>query len=210
MKTKTFLISAGIMLALANQSLFGIITGGAVTTGGGSFNDISGYAGSVGQNNFDTLNLYGFNEDQNVMVTGGNLVPDVGSMIPDQTIVASHYIFFDPTGNTQIFQEGYVTFDAKIIGVITSTALLTATDYLANNLVTYLSPTFRGLENGDTAVIDAGNDKKLNLSWFASNPGDYVRVLTEYSPGAVPDTGATALLLGLGLAALGFTRRLKK
>ena len=103
---------------------------------------------SVGNDTFQDPNLYGFNEDQNVVAApAGGFSPDVGSVIAAGTVVASHYIFFDPAGITS--QEGYVDFDADILGIFTSTSTLAATDIYANTSVTYLSPTLRGLEFED-------------------------------------------------------------
>ena len=77
-----------------------------------------------------------------------------------------------------------------------------ATDYLANTGVNYLNPGLRGLEAGDV-VSFAGT--QLTIDFTASSPGDYVRVLTAFSPGAVPEPGSLALvgvaLFGMGAVA---------
>lgn len=196
-----------------------IVTGGSVTVGTGSFNILTpplsnpfGPANSVGNNTFQNNNLYAFNEDQNVAVGPGALsVNEIAGggpgVLPAGTIVASHYVFFDPAGSTH--QEGYVDFDADILAVISSTAKLLASDYLANTGINYLNPSARGLEAGDSAIIDPGMANRLLVDWTASTPGDYVRVLTKFSPGApTPDAGSSAMLLGLGaLSMLGLRRR---
>jgi hypothetical protein len=46
------------------------------------------------------------------------------------TTVASHYIFFDPGTVQTIF--GTVNFDSNVVGIITSTGHLAASDFLAN------------------------------------------------------------------------------
>jgi hypothetical protein len=122
--------------------------------------------------------------------------------------VASHYVFFDP-GPVQS-QLGYVDFDADILAVITGTANLAASDYLANTGINYLNPAARGLEAGDSATIDLLLPYRLNVDWDASTPGDYVRVLTRHSPGAtVPDTGSSRMLIAFGLVALAGVRRFR-
>lgn len=153
---------------------------------------------SVGKDTFNTPNLYAFNEDQNI-VLGSTLMVDVGSNVASGQTVASHYVFFDPAGSTGL--EGYVDFDATIIGVATSRTNLDASDLLQNNLVTYLSPSLRGLESGDKVTIGGTNNTRLSIDWRASTPGDYVRVFTQYSPmAAVPVPAA----LPLFVSALGF------
>ena len=59
-----------------------------------------------------------------------------------------------------------------------------ATDFLANNAVTYISAELRGLEEGDRVWIDSEDPHKLWVLWAGSSPGDYIRVFTEQSPNA--------------------------
>jgi hypothetical protein len=136
---------------------------------------------SVGQNTFELPNLYAFDEDQNILIKRA-LAADVGkSPVPAGKVVASHYVFFDPGGGTEIF--GVVNFDAPIVAIMTSTGTLAASDFLANTGVTYLNPGARGLEPGDFVTISDKN--QITFHTVASNPGDYVRVLTEFSPRAI-------------------------
>jgi hypothetical protein len=198
----------------------GSVTGGSAATAGGVFIELTpplsnpfGPPNSVGNNTFQNPNLYAFDEDQNVLVGPANLsvdqIPGGGpGTIPAGTEVASHYVFFDP-GPVQS-QLGYVDFDADILAVITGTANLAASDYLANTGINYLNPAARGLEAGDSAPIDLLLPYRLNVDWDASTPGDYVRVLTRHSPGAtVPDTGSSRMLIAFGLVALAGVRRFR-
>ncbi|MFN0130451.1 MAG: hypothetical protein ACKV19_27630 [Verrucomicrobiales bacterium] len=207
------LASAALIPSASGIIVSGVVSGGQSFTQGGTFIQLApGFTESnpdntVGNNTFQDPNLYGFNEDQNVQVAGVplsvNILASTGlpGSLPVGTTVASHYIFFDPEGGTS--QIGSVTFDADILAVVSSTGNLLASDYLANTGVTYLNPNARGLEQGDSATIDGIDPKKLNVRWTASTPGDYVRVLTKFSPGApVPEAGATLILLVLSGGAL--------
>ena len=216
-----------LIIALASLSLVpqasaiivgGEVTGGSSQTKGGIFLELTpplanpfGTPNSVGENTFNDNNLYGFNEDQNVNVETDPLALDIGSVnpLPVGTEVASHYIFFDPAGTES--QIGYVDFDAPIFGIITSSSLLGASDYLANTGVTYLEPGLRGLEGGDSVWIDPLNPFRMMVDWDASTPGDYVRVLTQHSPGAVPEGGLTLGMLALAIPAMiGFGRKFRR
>lgn len=189
---------------------FATILSGTVTSGTGSFVKLSvPFAESnpnntVGDDNFQSANLYGFDEDQNINITT-DLTVDIlaygmgggsgsGTVLSGST-VASHYIFFDPGVNTTIV--GTVTFDSEIFGIITSRSNLIGSDGLANTGVTYLSDNLRGLESVDSVTI-TGLDT-IEIDFRANSPGDYIRVLTDFSPGAVVPVPAADWLLSSAL-----------
>jgi len=219
---RSILLSGVVMLLAALPNANATIITGAVTSGTGSFVELTpGFTDSdpdntVGNNNLQNTNLYAFNEDQNTAILNNPLNVDIlastglaGSLAVG-TIVASQYVFFDPRFTVR--QTGWVEFDAAILAVITSAANLDASDYLANTGVNYLSSALRGLEWNDSVSIDALNPARLNVDWRAGSPGDYVRVLTAFSPGAVTPTSVpepgTLLLMAAGLAGVvGVKRR---
>ena len=139
---------------------------------------------SVGFDTFDDDNLYAFDEDQNIVIEEPIRV-DIGGVngqIPAGTEVASHYVFFDSLSGIHI---GWVYFDAPVLGVAAFQDTMAATDYLANTDVIYISPDLRGLEQGDAVWVDPDDPQRLWVYWAGSSPGDYIRVFTERSPGAL-------------------------
>ena len=173
----------------------GQVTGGKSLQLGGKFIKLTiPFAGSspyntVGADTFNDSNLYGFDEDQNIEIRDP-LTLDImadgkgggrkGGVVPVGITVASHYIFFDP-GKLQK-QQGEIQFDSMIIGVITKRNNLKNSDHLANTGVNYLNPGARGLEQVDKVAITGL--QTISVNWIASSPGDYIRVITSYSPGA--------------------------
>ncbi len=227
MKTGNFIsttVKAGFFLIactpVSATIISGSVTGGNSLTQGGTFIKLgvpfteSDPDNTVGNNTFQNPNLYGFDEGQNIDITvdltvdiladgvgggGGSGIVSAGST------VASHYIFFDPHGQTN--QVGTVTFDSAIFGVMTKTGTLADSDFLINTGVTYLNPGQRGLEGGDDVTITGLNT--IEVDWRAGSPGDYIRVLTDFSPAAVP-VSAAVWLFGSGLIGLiGIARRKK-
>ncbi len=203
---KTVVAAAAVLWAgQASATIIGGgVTGGSSFDDGGQFNLIdpipNGF--TVGDNNQQSNDLFGFNEDQNILLSDA-LDLDVGTpQLAAGTEVASHYIFYDPViGDIQ----GFVEFDAAVLGILTETDTLAASDVLANTDVTYLNPTLRGLEDRtDTAVIDPGNPNRILIDFFAASPGDYIRVLTERSPIAAQEVAepGTLGLFGFGLSLL--------
>lgn len=213
----TALLTLTASLPATADIISGAVTGGTAQTAGGTFIKLTvplanpfGAPDSVGNDNFQSPDLFGFDEDQNILLTAP-LTVDVGSSpIAAGTVVASHYIFFDPGPTERVI--GTVDFDSDILGIITSTGTLAASDFLANTGVNYLNPSNRGLEAGDSVTISG--PQQILFDTTASSPGDYVRVLTAFSPGGetsptVPEP-SSVVLLGSGLIALASSARRRR
>jgi hypothetical protein len=174
------------LVAMAGPAAATVIDGEIVRQiGNGSFVKLdTDEPFAVGNDTFDTPNLYAFDEDQNILLENDIRV-DIGGtdgMIEAGTIVASHYVFFD---SLRGIHAGYVDFDAEILGVAAFQETMAATDFLANTSVEYLSVELRGLERGDRVWIDPEDPQRLWVYWAGSSPGDYIRVFTAKSIGAL-------------------------
>ncbi|WP_342076368.1 hypothetical protein [Yoonia sp. SS1-5] len=173
-------------LALANTAS-ATVTGGAIVeqNGYGTFVKLdTDEPFAVGADTFDDDNLYAFDEDQNILLVEPVRV-DIGDedgVIPQGTVVASHYIFFDSLAGTHY---GYVDFDAPVLGIAAFQETMFATDFLANTSVDYISIELRGLEPGDYVWIDEDNPQRIWVYWAGSSPGDYIRVFTALSAAAM-------------------------
>lgn len=200
----------GLMMGMIALPAGATIIGGAVTGGtalgaGGVFQKLilpfaaSPTSNTIGDDNLQSPNLFGFDEEQNIVITS-TIQVNIGTNPVAGDVVASHYIGFDPA--TSLSQIGYIDFDADIYGVATNRTNLNNSDFLANTGVTYLSDSLRGLESGDSVMIDPTNSKRLLVNWFANSPGDYVRVFTQFSAAAVPAPPVAGfILLGIGFLA---------
>ena len=215
MKSRSVFAAAALLvvcLPLSATIISGTVTGGTAATAGGTFLKLSlpllnpfGPLDSVGDDTFQRSNLFGFDEDQNILLTVP-LAVDVGSgAIPAGTVVASHYIFFDPGPVESMV--GVVNFDSDVLAIITSTDNLALSDFLANTGVDYLSPTLRGLEAEDRDSVTISGPRQIRFATIASTPGDYVRVLTAFSPAAQNPEPAAGILVAAGLFALVAIRR---
>jgi len=180
-----------LLVPVGTQNAFSIVTTGVVTGGsalsdGGVFVKLVPPIGMVGDNNHQSPNLFAFDETQNVVIPIGGITTnqcfgDVGTCpIPPGTIVASHYVFFDPSPTRT--QEGTVDFDSDVYAIISSTGNLAASDFLITTNADYQNPG-DGLEKSDSVTRTGA--QQITVDWLASTPGDYVRVLTLFSQGGV-------------------------
>ena len=169
-----------------DTTLTGSVTGGGAASAGGVFTQLCDPIGPVGNDNFQSNDLFAFEELQDVELAGDLELDDpMGTMVPAGTLVSSYYVAYDPP--TSRDTVGSITFPSNILGLVTSTATLNASDDLGNATAVYLNPNLRGLEaNEDTVSFSADT---LSVSLQASSPGDYVRVII-----AAVDTDADGVL----------------
>ncbi len=194
---------AGLLPLLLATTVSATIIGGDIigSTSGGTFLKLSsplpnlfGPPNSVGGDTFQSPNLFGFDEDQNILLTSPLMVNVGSNPIPIGTTVSSHFLFFDPGPTQHIF--GTVDFDANVLAIITSMSYLFNSDFLANTGVNYLYQSVQGMLNpGDSVTISGPRQILVNLT--DCTPGDFFRVLTASTPAPVPEP-ATLHLLGLG------------
>ncbi len=142
-----------------------------------------------------------FNEQQNVLL-GANLAVDGGSIAAGAT-VSSHMIFLNtPVGAGNASDLQVWTFDGAILGVMSDqsgTMEAASSSILGATGTTYPgSFTCRGMESNDWYQIIGPNQIEVYMQ--VSEPGDWIRVVTEADP-AIPEPG-TLLLLGSGLLGL--------
>ncbi|MGF1681632.1 PEP-CTERM sorting domain-containing protein [Photobacterium minamisatsumaniensis] len=136
-----------------------------------------------------------------------SFIEDAGSgdyIIKAGTIVSSHYVQWDPDGVGTI--DASIVLDSQVFAFITSDQnLFDSDDQLARTGIDYNDFTLRGLENADTTVFDGSS---TDISWRASAPGDWTRLITAYSPAAqVPEPASLGFMLA-GL--IGIISRRKK
>ena len=130
----------------------------------------------------------------------GGLFLEVG------TIISSHYFQWDPGNGSANRVDATVNTDSQVFAFITKTKKLSNSDALLGLPgLDYANFVNRGLESGDTTVFNGG---AVDLSWRASSPGDWTRMITAFSPAAVVPVPAAFWLFGSGLLGLiGFARR---
>ncbi|MEL7448400.1 MAG: thrombospondin type 3 repeat-containing protein [Pseudomonadota bacterium] len=147
------------------------ITGGDALARGGRFRQICDPIGPVGDNNFDSFDLFAFEEQQAVELDAPLVLNSSDTISPGE-VVSSYYVIWDPISSNTV--EATITFPDTIIGVIADRENLQASEFLGDASATYLNPNSLGLEGSDTFSIDGAN---LMIDFSAGTPGDSVRVL---------------------------------
>lgn len=132
--------------------------------------------------------------------SNGSLTPGV---IPAGTVVNSHYLYSDPVGSAAGNYEGFVEFDAPILGVIVLRADLNSTDFLGAPATIYADNAARGMElSANEAFTITITQQRVNFRFNTTSATDDIRIIT-----AVPAPGAAGLI---GLAGLTTLRRKRR
>jgi len=222
MKNK-LLVGFVTALFLVGMSSMASATAVSITNGSGAANYLIGYSGTLpyvltGNHNDDGV-LYLWDEVQNFTLSEKLFVDRVANAsasyvgvtlgnyyIKAGTIVSSHYVQWDPLVTTSV--QATLNFDSDIFAFITADNNLFASDYLGHPSIDYGDFILRGLESGDTTTFNSGS---VDISWAASSPGDWTRLITAYSPGGDPvPEPATMFLFATGVLGLVGVRLRKK
>lgn len=147
---------------------------------------------AVGLDGQNSPDLFYMREQTNVAIP----LSGIAGITPG-TLVDSFYVWFDPVNSPATTLNGTVTFGREILGIILTTNELNASDaFFARGDVDYSSNGFRGLEFGGGGDSASFSGNTLDVTFRATSPGDYIRVLTA----AVPEPSTwLMLLLGFGL-----------
>jgi hypothetical protein len=132
-----------------------------------------------------------------------------GTFLKAGTIVSSHYVEWDPSGTKRV--EATITTDSEIFAFIfTDNNLFTSDEFLGLPGLDYNDFAFRGMEAGQDTIAYNGNSADIN--WSASNPGDWARMITAFSPGGISPVPVPAAVWLFGTALIGlvgFSKRKK-
>ncbi|HYF13604.1 MAG TPA: hypothetical protein VD971_00880 [Phycisphaerales bacterium] len=189
--------------------------GGIVGTGGDAIFIAAPASTALGALESDP-NVHAFNEASNLVLSAGlpvnattpGIYTSNGSLtpgiIPAGTAVNSHYIYSDPVGGGLETYQGFVDFDAPILGVIILRAALNGTDALLGAPGTvYADNAARGMElsQGEHFTITISGTR-LIYDFDTSSATDDIRVIT-----AVPTPAGVGLAAACGLLAMRRRRR---
>jgi hypothetical protein len=130
-------------------------------------------------------------------------------LIAAGTVVASHYFQWDPGNSSSGTVSATLVLDSQVFALITSDQNLFASDeFLGLPNLDYADFGNRGLESNDLAEFNGPN---VDITWQATSPGDWTRLITAFSPTAPPPTPvpepSSLFLLGLGVLGLLRLRR---
>lgn len=199
-------IGAVALVAIAGTSHAAIINSG------GDVSVIAAPASSALGDLESTTLAWAFNEATNFTLTAnlsvdattpgvytsnGSLTPGV---IPSGTTVNSHYLYSDPVGSVLGNYEGFVEFDAPILGVIVLRPGLNLSDILGAPGTNYADNSARGMElSSNESFTITITQQRVNFRFNTTSATDDIRIIT-----AVPTPGAAGLL---GLGGLAMLRR---
>ncbi len=149
----------------------------------------------------------------NVNITVPGLYSTTGSLTPGTiasgTLIDSYYVHADPVGattNVRVY-NGSLKFSTDVLGVIVTSAQLSATNALLGHPGTLYSASNQGLEfSSQDSVNLAGDRRTLSLHLVASNAADDIRIITAGSV-LIPEPATWVLVASCGAFLLVRRRR---
>ena len=145
-----------------------------------------------------------------VFDVNASFIQDIGGgqfIIKAGTIVSSHYLQWDPGNGSDGRVNATIELDSQAFAFITSDQALFNSDFLGLPGLDYADFGLRGLEGGDTTDF---NGPDVDISWAASSPGDWTRLITAFSPGGTPSgIPEPGTLLMLSICLLYLARRVR-
>ena len=199
-RARTASIVVASLLAVSSGPAAATITGLSDVTGANGALVVDGgdIPNPVTKNPNNGL-LIGWDERQNVTLTSdlrvdrvfdstASFVEDAGGgdwVIKAGTIVSSHYFQWDPGNGSVGNVNATLKLDSQVFAFMTEDGHLQNSDsVLGLPGVDYNDFLNRGLESSDTTNF-VGPD--VEISWNATSPGDWTRLITAFSPSAAPE-----------------------
>lgn len=155
--------------------------------------------------------MLGFNEKQNILLTEALEVD--GGFIEAGKRISSHMIFLNTQGNKRLEKTSVSwLFDGTILGVMSDNKgnLEKASNELLGAEGTQYPGSFknRGFETNNPDEYKIVDPNTLEVTMLVTEPGDWIRVITEAE--AVPEPASMLGLLAVGAVGFGAARKRQK